>query len=848
MAKYCFLTPDTNEDLIRKYYLPYIPEEETKFLPLYFNKNKKRTSIKDIKSYISEEILPFIEKNQCEYILVCDSEYFKCLTKQTKAETNLGYVFSIDNRYIAYVPTYLTAFYYEEQTKAKIKQALEAVIAHTKGKYVEPGKAIIKTAVYPGSTDEIKIVLDSLYCCDKLTCDIETWSLKHYDSGLATITFCWSEHEGTAFSIDYSKTERNEEVRNLLREFFETYKGILIFHNITFDMYILTYQLYMNDLLDTEGLLHGMEILLKNFEDTKIITYLATNSCSGNTLGLKALAQEFAGNYAQDEISNIDAIPRETLLQYNLIDGLSTWFVFNKYYPLMVKDQQLNIYESLFKPAIKDIIQMQLTGLPLDMDKVLAAEKEMEDIKNDALKRILSSSLVQEYMENYRSKWVEKRNQELKKKKVTIEDCKEEFNPDSNLMLRDLLYDFLGLEVIEWTDTKLPATGKHTLAKLLNHTKDENVINLLNALIDYKDVIKILTAFIPSFKNAVKAKDGRYYLYGNQNSTGTVSGRYSANSPNLAQLPSTGSKFAKLVKSCFAPPKGVLFVGIDFQSLEDKINALLTKDPNKMLVYTDGYDSHSLRCYNYYKDQLLDITRELEEHPEDRVNIINSIKERHKDLRSRSKAPTFSLTYQGTWITLVKNCGFTEEEAKRIEKAYHNLYSVSDEWTRELLQRAGEQGYITGAFGLRIRTPVLYRSLQGLRVTPKEAEAEARTVGNAAVQGYGMLTVRAIKAFMEKVRNSPYRTKIRVCNQIHDAAYFLVEDDADVFLWLNENLVKEFKWQEDPAIAHDKVHLGGEVSIFYPDWSKECVIPNNCTRQHLLEIVNSFLDGIKKDK
>lgn len=204
------------------------------------------------------------------------------------------------------------------------------------------------------------------------------------------------------------------------------------------------------------------------------------------------------------------------------------------------------------------------------------------------------------------------------------------------------------------------------------------------------------------------------------------------------------------------------------------------------------------------------------------------------------------MTYQGTWMTLVKNCGFTEEEAKRIEKAYHDLYKVSDEWSRTLLERAGREGYVTGAFGLRVRTPFLYRTVRGLKVTPKEAEAEARTANNAAVQGYGMLTVRAIKAFMEKVRNSPYRTKIRVCNIIHDAAYFLVEDDIDTFLWLNENLVKEFQWQEDPAIAHDKVHLGGEVSIFQPDWSHELTIPNDCSREELLSLVDGFLN--KKEK
>ena len=643
LSKFCFLTPDKDEDRIYKYYGEHIPFEECAFLPLYFDKSKKKTAIKDMKEYISEEIIPFIKEHNCQYLLVCDGEYFKLLAHKPKVEPYLGYVIETPLCFIVFTPSYTNGMY-DTSLVHRIKLSLNAVLAHSKGEYQEPGSKIIKTQIYPSSKEEIKTVLDSLYHCDKLTCDIETWSLKHYNSGIASITFCWNEHEGTAFCVDYSQNQRNEAVRDLLREFFESYQGTLIFHNITFDMYILTYQLYMSDILDTEGLLHGLDVLLRNFEDTKIVAYLATNSCAGNTLGLKALAQEFAGNYAQEEIANIDAIPREQLLQYNLIDGLSTWFVFNKYWQKMVDDKQLDIYQTLFKPAVKDIIQMQLTGLPLDMDKVLAAEKQMEDIKNDALTRIQSSSLVLDYMERYRIDWVNKKNSTYKKKKVTIEDCKEVFNPDSSLMLKALLYDHIGLPIIETTPNKEPATGKDVLAKLVLHTENQEVKDLLQALIDYKDVIKILTAFVPAFKNAVKAEDGRHYLYGNQNSTGTVSGRYSANSPNLAQLPSTGSKFAKLVKSCFTPPKGTLFVGIDFSSLEDRISALVTKDPNKLMVYTDGYDGHCLRAYSYHKDAMPDITKAIEEHPEDKVSIINSIKEKYKGIRQSSKAPTFALT------------------------------------------------------------------------------------------------------------------------------------------------------------------------------------------------------------
>ena len=49
------------------------------------------------------------------------------------------------------------------------------------------------------------------------------------------------------------------------------------------------------------------------------------------------------------------------------------------------------------------------------------------------------------------------------------------------------------------------------------------------------------------------------------------------------------------------------------------------------------------------------------------VAQINSIADKYPDLRSKSKAPSFALTYQGTWLTLMNNCGFSEKEAKAVE-------------------------------------------------------------------------------------------------------------------------------------------------------------------------------------
>src|SRR5690606_10224839 len=53
--------------------------------------------------------------------------------------------------------------------------------------------------------------------------------------------------------------------------------------------------------------------------------------------------------------------------------------------------------------------------------------------------------------------------------------------------------------------------------------------------------------------------------------------------------------------------EGWLFVGLDFASLEDRISALTTKDTNKLKVYTDGFDGHSLRAQSYFSEQMPDI-------------------------------------------------------------------------------------------------------------------------------------------------------------------------------------------------------------------------------------------------
>jgi DNA polymerase-1 len=612
----CFLISKIDSAAVSREYLEGLDQGEVLLVQAYKDPKKKKTAVSDMKEFI-EDLEETLHQYKVEYLVICISDYFKVFTKEAKSEANLGYIKEVDGFKVLYCPDFKSVFYDPENVRAKIKRAMDALKNDLQGTYTAPGSMVIRGR-YPDDPEAISQALEDLKKHDVLTCDIETYSLKPNKAGLTSIGFAWNKEEGIAFSIDRSRDEKNAEVRKHLKAFFESYRGKLIFHNIAFDATVLIFQLWMDDITDTEGLLKGLEVMFRDFEDTKLIAYLATNTCAGNELGLKALSQEFAGNYAQEEISNVSAIPREELLKYNLKDCLATQYVFEKYWPVMVQDDQLKIYEELFKPSTIDIVQMQLTGFPLNMNRVLEVEKSLQNDLNQALKTLNDSPYIQDFVDRLKEEWAQRANQKYKKKRVTAQDSPMEFNPRSRLQLQELLYDIHKLPVINKTDTGLPSTDSATFESLINHTDDEEMKKILQALVDFNAVDKILTAFIPAFKQAVYSpKTDWHFLIGSFNLGGTVSGRLSSSRPNLQNLPATGTKYAKPIKSCFQAPPGWLLCGLDFASLEDHISALLTKDHNKLKVYTEHFDGHSLRAFQYWRNQMPDIEHELEEAKKD---------------------------------------------------------------------------------------------------------------------------------------------------------------------------------------------------------------------------------------
>lgn len=619
-------TSSFNKNDLTKHYVSKFTINTESIIAMSLEYTAKGTAtVGAIREYLGK-LLPGLKSLGTETLFVCDSKYFKVLTNSKKVASDYGYVKEcvikgFEDMQVILCPNYQRLFY-DPKVQDTIDLCVDTYNSHADGEYTELGCSVIKSEYYPKTLNDIKEALKDLHKHPVLSCDIEAFSLKFYETGIGTISFCWDKHNGIAFPVDYQefnepkvvdgvtiygKNIDNKPIKDLLLHFFLNYTGKLVYHNANYDIKIIINDLFMSNLLDTRGMVHGMKVMTRNIDDTKLISYLAENSTAGNKLGLKHQAHEFAGDYAED-VEDITKVPMDKLLRYNLIDGSSTLYVYEKHYPTMVNDAQLTVYNTIMIPSIKTILQMELTGVPIDMEQVLSAKEELTIICDKATVAIQNSSHIKDYLVNAQYREFIKCNEEWKKKTEPLHYFDYvEFNPGSKKQLGVLVNDQLGLPVLSKTPTGASSLGGEVLEKLKNHTDNQDTVDLLDNLIVLATASKILSTFIEAFiNNSVLKDDGVYYLHGSYNLGGTLSGRLSSSNPNLQNIPS-GSTYAKLIKKCFIAPKGWILFGADFDSLEDKISALTTRDPNKLKVYEDGYCGHCLRSYYYFKDQMPDI-------------------------------------------------------------------------------------------------------------------------------------------------------------------------------------------------------------------------------------------------
>ena len=726
-----------------------------------------------------EDITNYCELNGITTIATCIGELLRNFIESSKAfplERSVGEAI-VHNGYTL-IPTINSLVLKFAPVKVKLLQKSLSVISSVlDGTYSNDIEEFINSLEinHPKSVKSTMTALKSIIKDDILTADIETTGLNWVKDRLLTISF--STNSTSAIVIDFE----NLGVKGLeiLKKFIIAYKGRMVFHNVVFDVPFLVKNLFMKDLDDYEGMINGVNQF--NLDDSMVMAYLCLNSTERPTLGLKDLAYAKYGAYDADiEQSKLECYPIDEVAKYNAMDTMATYYIMEKYWKKLKEENQLELYKSYYRKVIPALIKVKMTGLTIDYEKVEKAYDELDELIIKDTEKLQSYDYVKELIAELNKQACKKYNQSHIKQK-TVDEFNEVFNPNSTQQKRVLLFDIMNLHHDKLTKTGAPATDKEVMSDLLAETSGEEK-EIIQLIVDIAQASVIRNTFLKAFlEKGVYTPSGVYKLYGNYNLCGTASGRLSSNNINLQNLPSTGSKYAEMVQSCFIAEPGFAVGHSDYSSLEDRVLASLSTCKNKILEYDKNIDGHCFRASAYFKEELEDrgIFIDMED-----VASINSLKEKAPDLRQKSKAPTFAMAYMGGTNPIMKVLKCSKIKAEDILTAYKELYPELDEFATDTIAFAKTNGYVIGFYGLKLRAP-------NIKAEDTEATSSmGRTLVNMRVQSSAMLTLASIAEFQELVEKHGLQKDIRVHATVYDSIYLFFRKDTEVLKFVNTHLLK----------------------------------------------------------
>jgi DNA polymerase I-like protein with 3'-5' exonuclease and polymerase domains len=154
------------------------------------------------------------------------------------------------------------------------------------------------------------------------------------------------------------------------------------------------------------------------------------------------------------------------------------------------------------------------------------------------------------------------------------------FNLGSRKQIGEYLQEF------GWKPTRLTPTGQPIV--------DEGTLKRIRGIPQAKLIAEFLMlqkriALISSWLDA-QEKDGRVRGFVNPN--GTITGRMTHRSPNMAQIPSVSSSYGAECRSCWVVPEGYKLLGIDASGLELRMLAHYMNDEEYINEILTG-DIHS---------------------------------------------------------------------------------------------------------------------------------------------------------------------------------------------------------------------------------------------------------------
>lgn len=317
-----------------------------------------------------------------------------------------------------------------------------------------------------------------------------------------------------------------------------------------------------------------------------------------------------------------------------------------------------------------------------------------------------------------------------------------EFNLGSPKQLQEILFERLGLPVVEKTPKGQPSTNESTLEILAQ----EHHAALPKIILEHRSLAKLKSTYTDKLPELIQAHTGRIHTSYHQAVTST--GRLSSSDPNLQNIPVRSAE-GRRIRQAFIAESGYYLLAADYSQIELRIMAHLSGDEGLIQAFKEGKDIHAATAAEIFGGDPEHIDRE------------------H---RRNAKAINFGLIYGMSAFGLARQLGISRQEAAGYIDTYFARYPKVRDYMDNARSAARQQGYAETLLGRRLYIPDINSKNQQRR------NAAERLAINAPMQGSAADIIKlSMLAIDRELGDNP---DCRLIMQVHDELVFEVRQEA----------------------------------------------------------------------
>lgn len=539
--------------------------------------------------------------------------------------------------------------------------------------------------------------------------DTETDNLDYMAANLVGISFALENGEAAylPLQLDYlgaPKTLEKTTALSLLKPVLENPGIQKVGQNFKYDLTI-----FARNGIDVQGVAF----------DTMLESYVLNSTGRHNMddlakryLGHQTISFEEIAGKGKNQLS-FNQIPLEQAAEYAAEDADVTMKLQQVLWEKLSKEPTL---EKLFKemelPLLGVLSRMERRGVLIDSDALFLQSNEIAN-----------------------------RLSELEEQAYVL--AGQPFNLASTKQLQEILFDKLGLPVIQKTPKGAPSTNEEVLEELaFSH-------ELPKVLVEHRGLSKLKSTYTDKLPQMVNPQTGRVHTSYHQAVTAT--GRLSSSDPNLQNIPIRNEE-GRRIRQAFIAREGFTVVAADYSQIELRIMAHLSQDQGLINAFTQGKDIHRSTAAEIFGVALDEVTSEQ---------------------RRNAKAINFGLIYGMSAFGLSRQLGIGRADAQSYMDLYFKRYPGVQTFMHDIREKAKAQGYVETLFGRRLYLPDI-NSSNGMR-----RKAAERVAINAPMQGTAAdIIKRAMIQLDQTLQNDP---DIAMIMQVHDELVFEVRSEKVAF-------------------------------------------------------------------